>query len=148
MKGLESYNEKRKSSLCNERDVQSSNFDEEIGDIRHEWTKTASQVAAPVSHFITNFCRFLVNIKYAFQDRENLYLISDLLTGGNFRFHIGKKKRFNEDEMRFMMGLSNPWPRIHALAVSHPSCYEARKHNHGRKRLFANHRLWNFKMWR
>ena len=29
MKGLESYNEKRKSSLCNESDVQSSNFDEE-----------------------------------------------------------------------------------------------------------------------
>ena len=104
MKGLESYNEKRKSSLCNERDVQSSNFDEEIGDIRHEWTKTASQGAAPVSHFITNFCRFLVNIKYAFQDRENLYLISDLLTGGDLRFHIGKKKRFNEDETRFMMG--------------------------------------------
>jgi serine/threonine protein kinase len=48
--------------------------------------------------------RFLVNIKYAFQDRENLYLVSDLLTGGDLRFHIGKKKRFSEDETRFMMG--------------------------------------------
>ena len=47
--------------------------------------------------------RFLVNINYAFQDRENLYLVSDLLTGGDLRFHIGKRKRFKEDETRFMM---------------------------------------------
>jgi serine/threonine protein kinase len=47
---------------------------------------------------------FLVNIRYAFQDRDNLYLVSDLLTGGDLRFHIGKRKRFNEVETRFMMG--------------------------------------------
>lgn len=47
---------------------------------------------------------FLVNIRYAFQDRDNLYLCSDLLTGGDLRFHIGKRKRFTENETRFMMG--------------------------------------------
>lgn len=35
---------------------------------------------------------------YAFQDRENLYLVCDLMTGGDLRFHIGKKKRFNEEQ--------------------------------------------------
>lgn len=39
---------------------------------------------------------FLVNMSYAFQDRENVYLIMDLLTGGDLRFHIGKMRRFRE----------------------------------------------------
>lgn len=47
---------------------------------------------------------FLVNIRYAFQDRETLYLASDLLTGGDLRYHIGRKRRFSEVETRFMMG--------------------------------------------
>ncbi len=38
----------------------------------------------------------MVNMNYAFQDRENLYLIMDLLTGGDLRFHIGKYRRFKE----------------------------------------------------
>ena len=46
---------------------------------------------------------FLVNINYAFQDRENLYLVSDLLTGGDLRYHIGKRRRFTEPETKFMM---------------------------------------------
>lgn len=41
---------------------------------------------------------FLINMNYAFQDREDLYLVCDLLTGGDLRFHIGKKKRFNEEQ--------------------------------------------------
>jgi serine/threonine protein kinase len=53
---------------------------------------------------LLHVCRFIVNIRYAFQDRETLYLASDLLTGGDLRFHIGKKKRFTENETRFMMG--------------------------------------------
>ena len=46
---------------------------------------------------------FLVNINYAFQDRENLYLVSDLLTGGDLRYHIGKRRRFTEPETKFML---------------------------------------------
>lgn len=45
-----------------------------------------------------------MNIRYAFQDRETLYLASDLLTGGDLRYHIGRKRRFSEVETRFMMG--------------------------------------------
>jgi serine/threonine protein kinase len=37
-------------------------------------------------------------MNYAFQDRENLYLVMDLLTGGDLRFHIGKKRKFTEDQ--------------------------------------------------
>eukprot|EP00826_Nyctotherus_ovalis_P043354 TRINITY_DN4556_c0_g1_i1.p1 TRINITY_DN4556_c0_g1~~TRINITY_DN4556_c0_g1_i1.p1 ORF type:complete len:229 (-),score=42.01 TRINITY_DN4556_c0_g1_i1:464-1150(-) len=44
--------------------------------------------------------KFIVNIAYAFQDRENLYLVMDLLTGGDLRYHFSKRKRFSESETR------------------------------------------------
>ena len=40
--------------------------------------------------------QFLVNMIFAFQDRENLYLVMDLLTGGDLRFHVSRNRRFNE----------------------------------------------------
>ena len=40
---------------------------------------------------------FLVNMYYAFQDRENLYLVMDLLNGGDLRYHICRQRRFNEE---------------------------------------------------
>ena len=41
---------------------------------------------------------FLVNMSYAFQDRENLYLALDLLLGGDLRYHMSKRKLFGEEE--------------------------------------------------
>ena len=35
---------------------------------------------------------------YAFQDRENLYLLMDLVNGGDLRFHIGRQKKFKENQ--------------------------------------------------
>lgn len=46
---------------------------------------------------------FLVNIFYAFQDRETLYLVMEHMPGGDLRYHICKRKRFNEDETRFFI---------------------------------------------
>ena len=45
------------------------------------------------THFILinyYYFSFLVNIKHAFQDRNNLYLVMDLYKGGDLRFHVGK----------------------------------------------------------
>jgi serine/threonine protein kinase len=41
---------------------------------------------------------FLINALYAFQDRDNLYLIMDLVNGGDLRFHLIKNTRFNESQ--------------------------------------------------
>lgn len=41
---------------------------------------------------------FLVNMYYAFQDRENLYLVMDLLSGGDLRYHICRNRRFTEEQ--------------------------------------------------
>ena len=35
---------------------------------------------------------------YAFQDQDYLYLVMDLLTGGNLRYHLTRHKKFNEEQ--------------------------------------------------
>lgn len=39
---------------------------------------------------------FIINIKAAFQDRDNVFLLLDLLTGGDLRFHLCYCRRFTE----------------------------------------------------
>ena len=46
---------------------------------------------------------FMVNMHYAFQDRDNLYLVMDLLNGGDLRFHISRYRRFSEEQTRFFL---------------------------------------------
>lgn len=46
---------------------------------------------------------FIVNMKYAFQDTNNLYICLDYLSGGDMRFHISKQKKFNEEESKFFI---------------------------------------------
>ncbi len=44
------------------------------------------------------FHRFLVNMTYCFQDKENLYLVMDLMLGGDLRYHLSRKRVFSEAE--------------------------------------------------
>ena len=46
---------------------------------------------------------FLVNMHYAFQDYDNLYLVMDLLSGGDLRYHISRYRRFSEEQTRFFI---------------------------------------------
>lgn len=46
---------------------------------------------------------FIVNMHYAFQDRENLYLVLDLKNGGDLRYQMAKNKKFNELQVRFFI---------------------------------------------
>jgi len=39
---------------------------------------------------------FLVNMVSAFQEQVTLYLVMELMSGGDLRYHIGKKRFFNE----------------------------------------------------
>ena len=43
---------------------------------------------------------FMINMVFAFQDRENLCLVMDLMNGGDLRYHIGRQKRFSEEQTR------------------------------------------------
>ena len=46
---------------------------------------------------------FIVNMHFAFQDFSRLYLVMDLLSGGDLRYHIAKKKTFSEQETKFFI---------------------------------------------
>jgi serine/threonine kinase 32 len=46
---------------------------------------------------------FLVNMVYAFQDRDNLYLLMDIMPGGDLRHHIGRRKKFTEEQTKFFI---------------------------------------------
>ena len=42
---------------------------------------------------------FLVNLWFAFQDEEDMFMVLDLMLGGDIRFHINEGKRFTEQQI-------------------------------------------------
>ena len=53
---------------------------------------------------------FVVNLKYSFHSKENIYLILDLMTGGDLSYHLQQKGSFPTKESRYyaariMLGL-------------------------------------------
>ena len=46
---------------------------------------------------------FIVNMIYSFQDIDYLYLVMDLLPGGNLRYHLCIKRRFKEKQNKFLI---------------------------------------------
>ena len=46
---------------------------------------------------------FIINMYYAFQDYDNLYLVMDFLSGGDLRYHICRHRKFSEDETKFII---------------------------------------------
>lgn len=63
------------------------------------------------SHFVTN-------LKYGLQDDDTLYLIMDLMLGGDLKFHLINAGRFTEKRARFyaaqvLLGLEH----VHKLSI-------------------------------
>ena len=57
---------------------------------------------------------FLVNMHFAFQDQDNLYLVIDILNGGDLRFHCSRYRRFSEEQTRFFIACM-----VHTLSYIH-----------------------------
>ena len=56
-------------------------------------------------NLLSKMCHpFIITMHYSFQDNENLYLILDLLSGGDLRYHINKKIKFTEEQAKFIIG--------------------------------------------
>ena len=63
---------------------------------------------------------FIVNMHFAFQDSEHLYLVIDLLTGGDLRYHICKHRRFNESQTQFFIAcIIAALEYIHSKSIIH-----------------------------
>ncbi|ODH45282.1 AGC/YANK protein kinase [Paracoccidioides brasiliensis] len=62
---------------------------------------------------------FLCNLRYSFQDIEYIYLVVDLMNGGDLRFHISRKS-FTEDAVRFWIAsLACALRYIHSQGIIH-----------------------------
>jgi len=42
-------------------------------------------------------------MQYAFQDFDNLYIVLDLLNGGDLRYHVSRYRKFSEEQTKFFM---------------------------------------------
>ena len=63
---------------------------------------------------------FIVNMHFAFQDFSKLYLVMDLLSGGDLRYHIAKNKTFTEQETKFFISnLILSLEYIHSQKIIH-----------------------------
>jgi len=62
--------------------------------------------------------KFVTNVKYALQNEENLYLVMDLMLGGDLKYHLINAGRFPEERARFyaaevLLGLEH----LHSLNI-------------------------------
>ena len=63
---------------------------------------------------------FIVNMVFSFQDNEYLYLVMDLLPGGNLRYHISIKKYFDEKQTKFLIAcILVGLEYIHSMKILH-----------------------------
>lgn len=46
-------------------------------------------------------CNLIVNMRYAFQDDDNLFMVLDLMLGGDLRFHLDRLGSMPEEYVRF-----------------------------------------------
>ncbi|KAJ3344425.1 hypothetical protein HDU83_005254 [Entophlyctis luteolus] len=47
-------------------------------------------------------CHFVCNLRYSFQDDENMFMVLDMMKGGDLRFALVKKGRFEEAAAKFL----------------------------------------------
>ncbi|KAH7058490.1 kinase-like domain-containing protein [Linnemannia elongata] len=62
---------------------------------------------------------FVVNMRFAFQDDEYMYMCMDLMMGGDLRFHMNRRA-FGEDVVRFWIAeLCSAVSHLHSLGIVH-----------------------------
>ncbi|KAG0045949.1 hypothetical protein BGZ83_008840 [Gryganskiella cystojenkinii] len=62
----------------------------------------------------------ICNLRYAFQDDENLFMVLDLMLGGDLRFHLERAGPMREDVVRFYIAeLALALDALHARRIIH-----------------------------
>lgn len=57
---------------------------------------------------------------FAFSDNENLYLVMDLLLGGDLRYHITRRRKFSDETTKFFIAcLIQALEKVHAANIIH-----------------------------
>lgn len=62
----------------------------------------------------------MVNLWFAFQDAEDMFMVVDLMLGGDLRYHLQRSGPFDEARVRvYMAELSSALEYIHSMGVIH-----------------------------
>ncbi|KAJ3212715.1 hypothetical protein HK099_007672 [Clydaea vesicula] len=65
-------------------------------------------------------CAFVCNLRYAFQDEENMFMVIDLMLGGDLRFHLDRQGQMKEEQVCFYMAeLSYGLSILHSRKIVH-----------------------------
>lgn len=68
-------------------------------------------------------CNLIVNMRYAFQDDDNLFMILDLMLGGDLRFHLDRLGVMPEEYVRFYAAeVAVSLHYLHSLNIIHRYC--------------------------
>jgi serine/threonine kinase 32 len=60
------------------------------------------------------------NLRYAFQDDENLFMVLDLMLGGDLRFHLERHGQMSENVVRFYVAeVSLGLAYLHSKRIVH-----------------------------
>ena len=63
---------------------------------------------------------FLVNLRFAFQDDQNMFMVTDLMMGGDLRYHLSRLGGFPEEAVRvFAMELVTAVHYMHRKSIVH-----------------------------
>lgn len=63
---------------------------------------------------------FVCNLRYAFQDDENLFMVLDLMLGGDLRFHLDRMSNMSEEMVRFFVAeLALALDYLHRKGIVH-----------------------------
>lgn len=68
-----------------------------ISNDQEEHTKSERDLMVKVD------CPFIIDIKFAFQDSQNLYILTEFMQGGELYFHLFKEKRFTNEKAKFYL---------------------------------------------
>merc|ERR1712110_994083 len=64
-------------------------------------TESAETIMSEKNFLADMDSEFVTTLKYAFMDDQTLYLILDLMIGGDLKFHLNNDKTFSEERSRF-----------------------------------------------
>ena len=91
---MESLTQEDQETVCYEGNGESQNHKQKECEFSDERKRNTVIFKTSVLYLLE--VSFMVNMLYSFQDRYNLYLVMDLLNGGDLRYHICRYRRFSE----------------------------------------------------
>jgi len=75
-------------------------------------TKSEKNILMKIQH------PFIVNLNYAFQTKDKLYMILDYVNGGELFFHLKKEGRFSESRVKlYAAEIASALAHLHALDI-------------------------------